>query len=539
MVKSFLILAVALVLQNASAIHAEPDSATCGASAIHEKLKVDLEMARNHTGIPGMSIAIIHRGKLIFAEGFGKRNMKDPFTPETQSMLASVTKAFTATTIGELVAEGKMDWDKTPVNTYLPEFKTMDPILTSQLTIQDLLSHRTNFPDPDATWMWSTETRRDLIKRIRHLPVDPKLRSTVNYNNVMYAVAGEAAARVTGVPFETLVRNKIIRPLGLINTGITMGEMRKSPNHALPYLAASYEDAVAGRFVELPLDGGAEKTAAAGDMYASVLDLAQWGQVVMKGGMQNGKQVLSKEGIEATLTARTIMDPVIRDPDFALSSQYGMGWMLNSYKGYNLYEHSGGHFGYVTHLALFPDAELVVAHLTNSGVTALPRRAALHIADEILALHKTKAWLTETAIAMTKKMYVTNNKRSKGSFPKRVLNKPPAHEMVDYAGEFDHPAFGTATVRLEAGKLHMTVAAFNGVLDHYHFDSFTTVLQHTGLKMGQLVTFSTGLDGKVTGATFALLEDAYFFEKKKRAKAEGVADNQHYSFPQKQVVLSG
>lgn len=154
--------------------------------------------------------------------------------------------------------------------------------------------------------MWSTETRRDLIKRIRHLPVDPKLRSTVNYNNMMYAVAGEAAARVAGVPFETLVRDKIIRPLGLVNTGVTMGEMRKSSNHALPYLAASYEDAVAGRSVELPLDGGAEKTAAAGDMYASVLDLARWGQVVMNGGMQNGKQVLSKEEIEATLTARKL-----------------------------------------------------------------------------------------------------------------------------------------------------------------------------------------------------------------------------------------
>lgn len=181
----------------------------------------------------------------------------------------------------------------------------------------------------------------------------------------------------------------------------------------------------------------------------------------------------------------------------------------------------------------------MVAHLTNSGVTALPRRAALHIADEILVLRKTKAWLTETAIALTKKMYATNNERSKGSFPKRILNKPPAHELIDYVGEFNHPGFGTVAVRLEAGKLHMTVAAFKGVLAHYHFDSFTTVLQHPGLKMGQLVTFSTGPNGKVTGVTFALLEDAYFFGRKKRATAEGVADNQHYSFPQKQIVLSG
>ena len=163
--------------------------------------------------------------------------------------------------------------------------------------------------------------------------------SIANYHNVMYSVAGEAAANVAGVPFEQLVRNKIFRPLGFSSMGFTMGEMSKNPNHALPYQAASYEDAVAGRFIELPLDGGAEKTSAAGDMYSNVMDLARWGQVVMKGGMQDGKQVLSKEGVEATLSAHTIFKPVVQDPDFALSTTYGMGWVLNSYKGNNVYEH--------------------------------------------------------------------------------------------------------------------------------------------------------------------------------------------------------
>jgi CubicO group peptidase (beta-lactamase class C family) len=156
----------------------------------------------------------------------------------------------------------------------------------------------------------------------------------------MYCVAGEAAANVAGIPIERLVRDKIFKPLGFSSMGFTMNAMSKNPNHALPYKAVSYEDAVAGRFIELPLDGMAEKSAAAGDMYASVLDLARWGQVVMKEGLYNGKQVLSKEGIAATLTAHTIMNPALRDPDVGLSLQYGMGWALSSYKGNNLYEHS-------------------------------------------------------------------------------------------------------------------------------------------------------------------------------------------------------
>ncbi|KAI9232918.1 MAG: beta-lactamase/transpeptidase-like protein [Podila humilis] len=514
MVKRFFFLTVALALQYASVIHAgEPDSATRDTNAIFAKLKIDLEIARNKTGTPGMSIAVMHKGKLVFVEGFGKRNENDPFTPETRSMLASVTKAFTATTVGELVSEGRMDWDSTPVNTYLPEFVTHDPVLTTQLTMQDLLSHRTPFPNLDSIWMWGNETRRDLIKRIRHVPVNPKLGSILNYHNVMYSIAGEAAANVAGVPFEQLVRNKIFRPLELSSMGFSMGDMSKNPNYALPYQAVSYEDAVAGRFIELPLDGGAEKTSAAGDMYANVVDLARWGQVVMKGGIQDGKQVLRKEGIEATLSAHTIYDRTTVDPDFALSSTYGMGWLLNSYKGNNLYEHSGGHFGYITNLALFPNADLVVAHLTNSGLTNLPRPTSFHVADEILGLPKTTAWLTDVAIDMTKETYAISKEKIKGNFPERVPNKPPTHELANYTGEYDHPGFGTVAVRLEGGKLHITFSAFTGVLTHYHYDSFSTVLQHPGLEVGQQVAFSTGPDGKVSGITFAVLAEAYYFDK--------------------------
>ncbi|KAF9910098.1 hypothetical protein EC991_007230, partial [Linnemannia zychae] len=108
-----------------------------------EKLPSVLEKARVDHGVPGLSVAIMHKGKLVFAQGFGKRNSADdPFTEETVSHIASVSKAFTATAIGELVAEGKMEWDTTPVNTYLPEFQLQDPILTSQLTLADLLAHR-------------------------------------------------------------------------------------------------------------------------------------------------------------------------------------------------------------------------------------------------------------------------------------------------------------------------------------------------------------------------------------------------------------
>ncbi|KAG0094589.1 hypothetical protein BGZ93_007026 [Podila epicladia] len=530
MVKTLFFLKVALVLQCATVIYAgEPESVPRDMDTIVAKLKIDIELARNRTGVPGLGLAIMHKGKLVFAGGFGKRNKKDPFTPETRSMLGSLTKAFTATTIGELVAEGKMDWDTTPVNTYLPDFETIDPVLTSQLTLQDLLSHRTTFPSLDASWFWGNETRRDLIRRIRHVPVDPKLRSTTNYNNVMYSVAGEAAANVAGAPIEQLVRDKIFKPLGFSSMGFTMDAMSKNSNHALPYKAASYEDAVAGRFIELPLDGMAEKSAAAGDMYATVLDLVRWGNTVMKGGVQNGKQVLSKEGIAATLTAHTILNPALRDPDVGLSVQYGMGWALGSYKGNNLYEHSGRVFGYMTDLSFFPDAELVVAVLTNSDITGLPAYVKLHVADEVLGLRKTHDWLTVDAIATTAALYNIFDGLAKGNFPEKVPNKPPAHELGAYAGEYAHPGFGSIVVRLDEDKLHISYEAFKGVLAHYHFESFTTVLSHgAALDMGQLLTFHTDASGKVSGVSIEVLDTHAIFTKRQVKSAQATQHPSEY-----------
>lgn len=493
-------------------------------------------------------------------------------------MLGSLTKAFTATTVGELVSEGKMDWDTTPVNTYLPEFETIDPVLTSQLTMQDLLSHRTvriaigittlyilntwvtkaiscscllftfqTFPSLDISWLWGNESRRDLIKRIRHVPVDSKLRATTNYNNVMYAVAGEAAANAAGVPIEKLVRNKIFRPLGLTNTGFSMHELSGNLNYALPYTTTTFNDAVAGQFIELPLDGASQKYAAAGDMYSSVLDLAQWGQVVMKEGVHNGKQVLSKEGIAATVTAHTIYKGAVRDPDAGLSLLYGMGWTLNSYKGNNFYEHSkmthsnhvlcivieigqiipillllfwihwqidGRVFGYITNLAVFPNAELVVAVLSNSDMTSLPDFVSRQAADEILGLRRSQDWLAVTAIRATVAFYDFIGGITNGKFPERIPNRPPAHELRAYAGEYIHPGYGTITVRLEGSELLVTLEAFKGVLTHYHYDSFTTVFQHTGLKFGRLITFQTASDGKVSSASVDAIGSKELFAKR-------------------------
>ncbi|KAF9410669.1 hypothetical protein BGZ94_001568 [Podila epigama] len=482
--------------------------------AIFAKLKKDLDLARNRTSTYGMSVAIMFKGKLVFAEGFGKRNAKDPFKPETVSMIGSLTKAFTATTIGELVAEGKMDWDATPVNTYLPEFETSDPVLTSQLTLEDLLSHRTNYAPLDFSWLYGTEETKELIKRIRYIDVEPRMRAKFNYNNIMYCVAGEAAANVAKVPYKKLVKNKILKPLKMNKSGFTMEEMSKHANHALPYAAATYQDSLEGRYNELPLDGIVEKRAAAGDMYSNALDMARWGQAILGQGILDGKQVLSKANIQATTSAHTIVVPYNPDPSFAPSKLYGLGWILNSYKGHQVYEHGGSISGYLTSMIVFPHDELVVAILTNSDWSGLPSTATFHIADELLGLPKTMDWLNEVAIEFSTAMYGDNEAAEKGIFPDRIPNKPSTHALTDFTGEYFHPGHGTLFVRVEGGKLQAQLSVFKGELLHYHYDTFTSILKYSATKSAALVSFTTGVNGKVSGASLSVLLIDMQFSKK-------------------------
>ncbi|KAK3835456.1 MAG: beta-lactamase/transpeptidase-like protein [Linnemannia gamsii] len=438
-------------------------------------LKATLEAARVQCGIPGMSIAIHHKGEIVFAEGFGKRNESQPFTKE-------------------------MDWDTTPVNKYLPEFELKDPALTSQLTLEDLLSHRTRIPRSlENSWMRSREPRRDLIKRLRHITVDDmpsKLTSKCNYSNVMYAVAGEAAANVAGTSYEQVIHDKIFAPLGLSNTGFSQSVLKTLPNHAAPYYADSLENAQKGVIQEGEYDDIYMAVSPAGDIHSNVLDLLRWGGCVKDGGKLDGKQVLERENIEMTLTPKSIMAAKNRGADFALSLTYGLGWGLDTYKGHVYYNHSGGYPGYAAHLSIFPDDDL--------------------------------DWF-DTAVKETREAYEADAEERQGDLPERVEGKPSVLEQKEFVGEFEHPVHGRVTVvvvvpeeRDEAKEekngeeeLEFRYNELKSILEHYHFESFKAVLKDMGDVLSVLVTFQTGSDGHVSGVVVGFEEPICFTKVKK------------------------
>ncbi|KAF9093707.1 hypothetical protein BGX23_002994 [Mortierella sp. AD031] len=483
-----------------------------------------LEKSRVEGGNYGMAVSVLYKGELIFAEGFGKRNEKDPFTADTLMPIGSLTKAFTATAIGELVAEGKMDWDTTPVNTYLPEFEFKDPVLTSQLTMADLLSHRTNLPDLSVRWINSKERSIDMIKDMRHVDQPSKLTSKLNYSNMMYGVAGDAAARVAGISYEELIKSKVLEPLGLTNTGYTQRALKHFSNYALPYDANTFEDALKGNFIQGELDENPLADGPAGDMYSNVLDMARWGRAILKGGEVDGKQVLNKEkNIGETLTGRTFITGSRRTPDFAPVVAYGLGWGIDAYKGHAVYEHTGGVSAYRSSIAIYPDLDLVVTVLTNFSCGYIIRNLSYYIVDELLGLPKTEDWLFEKIIKGTKRSFEMYDMVTKGPLRDKIENKPHVHALQDYAGEYTNLALGDVSILLQEEDeedsttdqhqsqkkqaLYFKNSGYHNKLEHHHFETFKVVLRIFGFAMGAGINFQTGPDGKVAAMVLIELSD--------------------------------
>ncbi|KAG0016848.1 hypothetical protein BGZ81_011024 [Podila clonocystis] len=475
-----------------------------------------IEQARNQTGVPGMSVAVLHKGKIIFAEGFGKRNKNgDPVTPDTLMPIGSMTKAMTAAMIGELVAEGKLDWDKTPVAEWVPEAR-FNPTLTAELTLSDYLSHRSGLPHSDLPWINSTETRAQVFRRLKNLDLPTKLTSSVQYSNIGFTIAGEAAANVAGIPYKRLVRNKIFRPLGLTHTGFSPLEMGKRANHAMPFYAENLKDAQEGKFHEGYLDSTYELLEAAGDVYSNMYDLLKWGSTIMKYGELDGKQVLNKAAVQEQLTAHTIYRSVRTIPELAPSSSYSFGWFGDSYKGQSMYYHGGNTLGFSSMIVLFPDSDLVIATLSNIYAAMLPNVLHYYLADEILNLPRTQDWMGKVALQMTEKVFNLTAEGARGNFPPRQKNKPTSHPLAQYVGVYTHPLFaGDVTITLEEkNTLAFRFKTFESKMEHYHFETFKFTLQLWSTKEAQLLTFIMDESGEVQGFQLKYIEKKWIFEKK-------------------------
>jgi CubicO group peptidase (beta-lactamase class C family) len=318
-----------------------------------------VEEKRQQLGIPGLSLVIVKDDRVVYLKGLGFKDFerKVPVTPDTLFAIGSSSKAFTAMLVAMAADAGKLSLDDPPKK-FLPYFKLQDPEADAKITLRDLLSHSSGLNRTDLAWVSGVLTREEVIRVAAQARPTAKLREKFQYQNVMYAAAGEAVGRAEGSTWEKLIGERIFKPLGMKGSNTSVAEMQKTRDYSFGYI---YEDAT--KETRRVPTRNLPAIAPAGAINSSARDMAQWLRLMLGGGAFEGKRLVSEKNFEELTKPQTkVAGPV----------SYGLGWFLRDWKGHKVVEHGGNIDGFNAQVALMPDQRLGFVMLTNVSASALP-----------------------------------------------------------------------------------------------------------------------------------------------------------------------
>jgi len=470
-----------------------------------EKQRVDLkkitafinEMMKEWK-VPGAAVGIVKDGEVVFSEGFGLRNIDEnlPVTPNTLFVLASVTKAFITMSMGMLVDDGLLDWD-TPVRTYLPNFILKDDFATMRITPRDMVTHRSGLPRHDYMWFGSNLTPAELVESLRYLEPSADLRARYQYNNLMFISGGYLIGKVSGTPWDKFVGERIFNPLGMTSSNCSINELKKSEEFARSY--SRRDDEYTLNPFPPPTDILRSGPRGSGSINSNINDMTKWMLLHLNRGRANGKRIISIRNIDRMHTPQIVTSarPVKSD---VLHQSYGMGWSIDSYRGHYRVHHGGGSMGFATHVTLLPHEKFGIVVLTNAS-TPLP---------DLICNYSSDILLGKEPIDWNKRFQLQRRGRPR-SEEKPVPGTKPAHQLIDYTGEYEHLAYGLLKITLENGSLKADIHGNSSNLKHWHYEVFRN-------EDGTNITFHTNAKGNIDRVSIPLepaVDDIVFIRKTK------------------------
>lgn len=455
--------------------------------------------------VPGCGIGIVVKDKLVFARGYGYRDLENrlPVTPNTLFQIASNTKLFTATAIGFLVEEGKIDWDK-PVRDYVPQLRFYNDELNASVTMRDMLSHRTGISRHDAIWVRSDFTREELFDRIKYLEPSIPFRTGALYNNLMYVAAGQSVEYLSGQTWEEYVTKKIFEPLEMRHSMFMTEEMMTQPDFMTPY----YEQRDTTILLKSLFYTQNEGLGPAGSIISSINDLSNWVIAQINGGRFKGNQIIPagiiKETMKPAIPYSSVPDRYFEN----LNAMYGMGRATSSYKGHYLAQHGGSIGGIYSNISIMPADSIGVIVFTNR-ISQLPGIIAFTVYDRLLGLPETQ-W-SERGLKDYLKARETARESRKKQDTDRIMGTSPSHELADYAGIFEDPAYGRVYITLRNDSLYFRFNQYELPLFHYHYDRFMTPDDQLYGKWSLI--FSTDAQGDISQVKISLDEKEVAFDR--------------------------
>jgi CubicO group peptidase (beta-lactamase class C family) len=442
-----------------------------------------VESVMQDSGVPGAWVSIVEDGAVTHARGYGVRALgsPEPVDADTLFQIGSTTKAFTAAALAILVEDGKLGWDDQVID-HLPGFRMYDPWVTREITLRDLLVHRSGLGPGQGDLMFvpsTTISRADLVRRIQFLKPKTSFRSGYAYDNVLYAVAGQVIEEVSGQTWEDFVEARIFAPLGMTSAVTNDIDRLSAPNRAFPH----------GRMGELrgvgPQQVFDEKKVAlganvgpAGAIASGANDIARWLQVQLAGGQLPG----SADRLFSADNAREMWRPVVPVPvtpfpppleDAAPQFRgYALGWSVQDYRGHKIVQHGGGTLGFRAIVVLIPERNVGYAIAVNSEDNEFTVGLHYELLDHYLGLPKRdwpKAFRT---------FFDARNAAGLEAQRATVAERPassPSLPLAAYAGAYADPWYGPIAITEANGQLSIDFRQTPGMigpLEHWAYDTF-------------------------------------------------------------------
>ena len=415
----------------------------------------------------GFAVAVVEKNKIVYSKGAGFRDFekKIPVTPNTLFAIGSCTKAFTASLIGLLEKDNKLEYDK-PVRDYLPELKYYTDAMNDQVTVRDMMCHRTGLPRHDFSWYLFPTTRDSLIYRIRYMEPTAAVREKWQYNNFMFLAQGVLAEKLFGQKWEQLVKEKFFEPLGMKSSNFSVLDMEKNGDASLGYMV--FKDSVVMKMDYYNIDA----MGPAGSINSSVNDMANWVITWINGGKFNGKEILPGQYVTDAMSSQMTTGGALPDketPDIHLSN-YGFGWSISSYRGHYRVQHGGNIDGFSAMTCFFPSDSIGIIVLTNQNGSTVPAIVRNIIADRMLNLPR-KDW-NGNLLAADRKAKADAKEANKNKTAPTKIEGQRTHPLKDYEGLYANPGYGTLGIFSRNDSLFAKVSNKNFWFKHAHYDVF-------------------------------------------------------------------
>jgi CubicO group peptidase (beta-lactamase class C family) len=453
--------------------------------------------------VPGLGLAVVKDGQVVVAKGYGVRKLGDPAPVDGRTLfgIASNTKVFTATALGLLVEEGKIQWDA-PVTKYLPWFQMWDAWVTRELTVRDLLVHRSGLGLGAGDLLWwppSTYNRKDIARRLREIRPATSFRSAYAYDNVLYLVAGEVIEAVSGQSWEDFVSSRILAKVGMTGSNVRHSAATGGANVATTHAP------IDGKVRPIaPFDS--DNTNPAGGINSSAEDMAKWVRTLLaEGALPDGSRLFSAATYRQLTTLVTPIPTGTPSPELAPMranfSGYALGLGTRDYRGHRILTHTGGLPGYVSLVLMVPDAKIGVVVLTNQESAGAFNALGYSVADYYLNAPKTD-WVDAYEKVMARQDAAIAE-ADKTAAAARNAASGPSLPLAGYARTYRDAWYGEITVALEDGKLVMRFShspSLVGDLEHWQQDTFVARWRDRELRADAFVTFALNPDGSIDQA---------------------------------------